>query len=479
VEGAFLRTGYVSDAECSGRLPGSVRALAEARRSAGIRGDWQNLPGFSSAARQGATRIWRAGSSSTPSAPLPLAPWSLAGAAVRPAPPGRRVGDRRARRAARPPAAELLQAGAETLLLRLPEATARAIPTPRCSSAPPGAFPPHAALLAPAARRGVHRPRRDRPRALAHGGQPTASARLGDRRGELPALKTALCQRTYRVLCPPRSTGRPWLILSPGVNRVRGGVLWRSRPLGAWALSLPTPPAEALRRAGRGGAARLVADTWRYFERVPDGGGTTISRPTTTRRSLRRARPPHKPDEHRPCAAQRARRARPRLSMRPRRRLNGSPPSLESVERLEKWPGHLFNWYDTRTAATAAAPRYVSTVDSGNLCAALIALRGGLLSTPDVAGRARRRARRRDGLRAALRSEASALHGRAATSTGPGAATAWYDLMASEARLSPLSRRRARGDVPREHWRALSRAQVRADPTRGLERAGRDDVSST
>ena len=51
--------------------------------------------------------------------------------------------------------------------------------------------------------------------------------------------------------------------------------------------------------------------------------------------------------------------------------------ALATLDRLERWHGHLLNWYDTRTLAPLA-PRYVSTVDSGNLVAALVALRSGL-----------------------------------------------------------------------------------------------------
>jgi len=40
--------------------------------------------------------------------------------------------------------------------------------------------------------------------------------------------------------------------------------------------------------------------------------------------------------------------------------------TLRSVERLEKREGHVLNWYDTTTLAPLE-PRYVSTVDSGNL----------------------------------------------------------------------------------------------------------------
>ncbi|MCU1260957.1 MAG: glycosyltransferase 36, partial [Bryobacterales bacterium] len=52
--------------------------------------------------------------------------------------------------------------------------------------------------------------------------------------------------------------------------------------------------------------------------------------------------------------------------------------ALESLGRLERYKGHFYNWYDTQTLAPLP-PRYVSTVDSGNLAASLVALRQGLL----------------------------------------------------------------------------------------------------
>ncbi len=44
--------------------------------------------------------------------------------------------------------------------------------------------------------------------------------------------------------------------------------------------------------------------------------------------------------------------------------------TLETLERLERFEGHLFNWYDLSTLEPLH-PRYVSTVDSGNLIASL------------------------------------------------------------------------------------------------------------
>ncbi len=50
--------------------------------------------------------------------------------------------------------------------------------------------------------------------------------------------------------------------------------------------------------------------------------------------------------------------------------------TLETVARLPKEHGHLYNWYDTRTLQPDR-PRFISTVDGGNLAASLITLKGG------------------------------------------------------------------------------------------------------
>jgi len=46
------------------------------------------------------------------------------------------------------------------------------------------------------------------------------------------------------------------------------------------------------------------------------------------------------------------------------------------MEKLERYRGHLLNWYDTRSLEPLPA-RYVSTVDSGNLAACLRTLGQG------------------------------------------------------------------------------------------------------
>jgi len=51
--------------------------------------------------------------------------------------------------------------------------------------------------------------------------------------------------------------------------------------------------------------------------------------------------------------------------------------TMATIDRLELYQGHLLNWYDIQTL-TPLEPRYVSTVDSGNLLGALWALEQGL-----------------------------------------------------------------------------------------------------
>ena len=64
--------------------------------------------------------------------------------------------------------------------------------------------------------------------------------------------------------------------------------------------------------------------------------------------------------------------------------------TFETMERLERLHGHFLNWYDTRSLAPLE-PRYLSTVDSGNLAGHLLALGAGcrdILHRPVLGGRA-------------------------------------------------------------------------------------------
>ncbi|HXH98798.1 MAG TPA: glucoamylase family protein, partial [Sphingobacteriaceae bacterium] len=56
--------------------------------------------------------------------------------------------------------------------------------------------------------------------------------------------------------------------------------------------------------------------------------------------------------------------------------------TINTMQRMERYRGHLFNWYDT-VSLVPLFPKYISTVDSGNMAAHLIVFKQGLLSIPD------------------------------------------------------------------------------------------------
>ena len=79
--------------------------------------------------------------------------------------------------------------------------------------------------------------------------------------------------------------------------------------------------------------------------------------------------------------------------------------TLDTLGRLERYRGHFLNWYDTRTLAPLE-PRYVSTVDSGNLAVCFITLKQGCR---DAANGPILRHARWDGLADTLQQLAEAL----------------------------------------------------------------------
>jgi len=55
--------------------------------------------------------------------------------------------------------------------------------------------------------------------------------------------------------------------------------------------------------------------------------------------------------------------------------------TFEGMDKLKRYWGHFLNWYETSNLEPLP-PRYVSTVDSGNLAGCLVALKQGLLALP-------------------------------------------------------------------------------------------------
>jgi cellobiose phosphorylase len=101
--------------------------------------------------------------------------------------------------------------------------------------------------------------------------------------------------------------------------------------------------------------------------------------------------------------------------------------TLRTVEGLERHEGHFLNWYDTATL-TPLHPRYVSTVDSGNLAASLVALAQGLLALVE---QPQTRAVRLEGL-----ADTADLLARASSSSSPAPDQRSRDLVAHVNRIA-------------------------------------------
>ncbi len=134
---------------------------------------------------------------------------------------------------------------------------------------------------------------------------------------------------------------------------------------------------------------------------------------------------------------------------------------FESMSRMERVRGHFLNWYDTDSLAPLS-PRYVSTVDSGNLAAALIALRQGLLEIEGTAGLAEQAWQWIQEINFAflLKPKRKLFY------TGWNADSGQfdnyeYDLLASESRTASLIAI-AKNDVTYTHWARLGRRVLKA-----------------
>ena len=65
------------------------------------------------------------------------------------------------------------------------------------------------------------------------------------------------------------------------------------------------------------------------------------------------------------------------------RLLQRTEATLATMQKLERYRGHFYNWYETRTLQPLL-PRYVSSVDSGNLAGHLLTLGAGLRELADA-----------------------------------------------------------------------------------------------
>ncbi|MGN1074484.1 MAG: glucoamylase family protein, partial [Eubacteriales bacterium] len=135
----------------------------------------------------------------------------------------------------------------------------------------------------------------------------------------------------------------------------------------------------------------------------------------------------------------------------------------DTLERIPKWNGHLPNWIDTRTLEPLR-PRWVSTVDSGNLAVCLWSL---CVSLPLGKTRGKLGKILRETDFAALYDEEQELLYLGYELERERFSPSHYDLMASEARLASYVGI-AMGQLPARHWKRLRRTVVTKNGEGGM-----------
>lgn len=139
---------------------------------------------------------------------------------------------------------------------------------------------------------------------------------------------------------------------------------------------------------------------------------------------------------------------------------------ITTLEKMKKWKGHLYNWYDTRSLKVLQPP-YVSTVDSGNLLGCLIALKEELIKNGkvDLCLRAAALIENMDFIPLYDKKADLFYIGFDEKENKP--TQNHYDLMSSEARQTSYLAV-SRGIVPKKHWQKLSRSLVSDNGYRGM-----------
>jgi cellobiose phosphorylase len=154
--------------------------------------------------------------------------------------------------------------------------------------------------------------------------------------------------------------------------------LWLVSPWIAWRISQPIEPSAvpALRPKQLAFLRRTARKTWRFFETFVTAQEHWLP-------------PDNFQEEPVPVVASRTSPTNMGLALLANlaacdfgylsvgQFLRRTHDALGTMQRLERYQGHFFNWYDTRTLKPLV-PLYVSSVDSGNLAGHLLTLSPGL-----------------------------------------------------------------------------------------------------
>ena len=138
--------------------------------------------------------------------------------------------------------------------------------------------------------------------------------------------------------------------------------------------------------------------------------------------------------------------------------------SIDTVEKMKKFHGNLYNWYHTKTLEVLE-PQYVSTVDSGNLVCCFVALKEGLLEYRGENEQITLLTERIEALiektdLSVFYDQSKKLFSIGYDSKAEKLSPSSYDMLMSEARMTSYFAI-AKRQVPVKHWSALGRTLAR------------------
>ncbi len=268
-----------------------------------------------------------------------------------------------------------------------------------------------------------------------------------------------------RAMWFPVLLGLALIVCPSQVAAKSAGLLWLLSPLMAAALALPSHKESPLTESEKAYITDAAAASWRYLSRMSSSEDNFL--PPDNFQEQPPVGVAHRTSPTNMGLAMTAAVAAMDMSIiSPAEAVEYIANMLTTMERMPKCMGHFYNWYDTRTLLPLA-PAYVSTVDSGNLCAGLICVRRAMLSLGEssIANHIEALIETMDF--APLYDKERGLFCICYDAAKQSRAGGWYDLLASEAMLTSFLAI-AKGDVPKKHWRRLSRAQLQKDGYRGL-----------
>ena len=157
---------------------------------------------------------------------------------------------------------------------------------------------------------------------------------------------------------------------------------------------------------------------------------------------------------------------------------------IRTIEKLQKWNGHLYNWYNTKTLEPLI-PRYISTVDSGNYVGYLYTVKQFLIqkiesrkikedeiNNEPITQKLEALIKILDNQINAtdfsyLYNEKNRLFSIGFNIEDNKLTDSYYDLLASEARQTSFIAI-AKKDIPSKHWQNLSRTLTSLNKYKGL-----------